>query len=147
MAREVWPRRRSTGGSALAGVLLLLMGAWQVAIGYAVAGGGVFVFTGGGYWYRGDHAGWGWVNLAIGVAAIVIGLGQLGLWRSLGWRGPPRWGTHPVPAMVVAAVSAVNQFLLAPQYPLWTSMVIAVDVFVIWGLATRTRERQGRPTP
>jgi hypothetical protein len=134
MTREDWLPRRSAGGSVLAGVLLLLMGAWQVAIGYAVAGGDVFVFTGGGYWYRGDNTGWGWVNLAIGLAAIVFGLGQLGVWRRFG-----PWGAHPVPAMVVAAVSAVNQVLLAPQYPLWTSIVIALDVFVIWGLATRTR--------
>ncbi|GAA2126453.1 hypothetical protein [Glycomyces algeriensis] len=134
MTREDWLPRRSAGGSVLAGVLLLLMGAWQVAIGYAVAGGDVFVFTGGGYWYRGDNTGWGWVNLAIGLAAIVFGLGQLGVWRRFG-----SWGAHPVPAMVVAAVSAVNQVLLAPQYPLWTSIVIALDVFVIWGLATRTR--------
>ncbi|MDN3243620.1 DUF7144 family membrane protein [Glycomyces tritici] len=134
MTREDWLPRRSAGGSVPAGVLLLLMGAWQVAIGYAVAGGDVFVFTGGGYWYRGDNTGWGWVNLAIGLAAIVFGLGQLGVWSRFA-----RWGAHPVPAMVVAAVSAVNQVLLAPQYPLWTSIVIALDVFVIWGLATRTR--------
>jgi hypothetical protein len=134
MTREDWLPRRSAGGSALAGVLLLLMGVWQVGIGYAVAAGDAFVFTGGGYWYRGDHTGWGWVNLAIGLAAIVIGLGQFGTWRRLG-----RWGAHPAPALAIAALSAMNQVLLAPQYPLWTSMVIALDVFVIWELAARPR--------
>jgi hypothetical protein len=140
MTREDWLPRRSAGGSALAGVLLLLMGVWQVGIGYAVAAGDAFVFTGGGYWYRGDHTGWGWVNLAIGLAAIVIGLGQFGTWRKLG-----RWSTHPAPALAIAALSAVNQALLAPSYPLWAAIVIAVDVFVIWELATRTRsEETGR---
>ncbi len=33
----------------------------------------------------------------------------------------------------------MNQFFLAPQYPLWSSLVIAVDVFVIWELTTRAR--------
>jgi hypothetical protein len=74
------------------------------------------------------------VNLAIGLAAIVVGLGQLGAWRRL-----TRWGAHPAPALAVAALSAVNQALLAPQYPLWAAVVIAVDVFVIWELATRAR--------
>ncbi|WP_205324435.1 hypothetical protein [Glycomyces sp. YM15] len=141
MTREDWLPRPSAGGSALAGVLLLVMGAWQLFIGYAVAVGGVSVFTGGGYWYRGDSTGWGWVNLVIGLAAFVIGLGQLGAWRRL-----TRWGAHPVPALAVASVSAVNQVLLAPQYPLWAGLAIAVDVFVIWALATRARpaERSDR---
>jgi hypothetical protein len=141
MTREDWLPRRIAGGSPLAGVLLLVMGAWQVFIGFAVAIGGVFVFTGGGYWYRGDSTGWGWVNLVIGLAAVVVGLGQLGAGRRL-----TRWGAHPVPALVVASVSAVNQVLLAPQYPLWSALAIAVDVFVIWDLATRARaaERSDR---
>lgn len=134
MTREDWLPRRSAGGSVLAGVLLLLMGVWQVVIGYAVAGGDAFVFTGGGYWYQGDNTGWGAVNLVIGLAAIVVGLGQLRVWRRVA-----RWGTHPVPALVIAAVSAINQVLLAPQYPLWSSVMIALDVIVIWVLATRSR--------
>ncbi|MFC3492855.1 DUF7144 family membrane protein [Glycomyces rhizosphaerae] len=136
MTREDWDPRRREGGSAFAGVLLLLVGAWQVFIGFAIAGGGAFIFTGGGYWYRGDNTGWGWVNIAVGLAAIVIGLGQLGLGRRL-----TRWGAHPTPALLVAAVSAINQCFLASQYPLWSSLVIAVDVFVIWELATRARAR------
>ncbi|MEV3937866.1 hypothetical protein AB0K52_18025 [Glycomyces sp. NPDC049804] len=136
MTREDWLPRRSAGGSALAGVLLLAMGAWQIGIGFAIAGGDAFVFTGGGYWYRGDNTGWGWVNLAIGFAAFVIGLGQLGMARRLA-----HWGTHPVPALVIAGACAVNQVLLAPQYPLWTSVVIAMDVFAVWALATRAPSR------
>ena len=134
MAREDWDPRRREGGSAFAGVLLLLVGAWQLFIGYAVAGGEAFVFTGGGYWYRADNTGWGWVNIVIGLAAIVIGLGQLGMGLRL-----TRWGANPSPALLVAVVSAMNQFFLAPQYPLWSSLVIAVDVFVIWELTTRAR--------
>lgn len=134
MTQEDWDPRRSVGGSAFAGVLLLLVGAWQVVIGYAVVGGDAFVFTGGGYWYRADDTGWGWINLGIGFAALVVGLGQLGLGRRL-----TRLATSPAPALLVAVVSGMNQFFLAPQYPLWASLVVAVDVFVIWGLTTRVR--------
>lgn len=134
MTQEDWGPRRSEDGSAFAGVLLLLVGAWQVFIGYAVVGGDAFVFSGGGYWYRGDNTGWGWVNFGIGLAALLVGLGQLGLGRR--WT---RLGTSASPALLVAVVSAMNQFFLAPQYPLWASLVIAVDVFVIWALTTRAR--------
>lgn len=134
MTQEDWDPRRVEGGSAFAGVLLLLVGAWQVFIGCAVVGGDAFAYTGGGYWYRADNTGWGWVNLGIGLAAVVVGLGQLGLGRRL-----TRLAVRPFPALLVAVVSAMNQFFLAPQYPLWASLVIAVDVFVIWALTTRVR--------
>ena len=39
----------------------------------------------------------------------------------------------------------MNQFFLAPQYPLWASLVIAVDVFVIWALTTRARPAARQP--
>ena len=140
MTREDWDPRRSEGGSAFAGVLLLLVGVWQVVIGYGIVAGGAFVFTGGGYWYRADDVWWGWVNLVIGAAAVVAGLGQLGLGRRL-----TRLAVSPTPALAVAVVSALNQFLLAPQYPLWASLAIAVDVFAIWVLATRVRQGDGEP--
>ena len=133
MTQGDWDPRRKPSGSAFAGVLLLLVGAWQVFIGYAVASGAAFVFTGGGYWYRADNTGWGWINLVIGLAAIVIGFAQLGPGRFL---APLRRAS---PALLVAVVSAMNQFFLAPQYPLWATLVIALDVFVIWDLTTRHR--------
>jgi hypothetical protein len=74
------------------------------------------------------------VNLGIGSAAVVVGFGQLGVGRRL-----TRLGTSTSPALLVAVVSALNQFFLAPQYPLWASLVIAVDVFAIWALTTRAR--------
>ncbi|RRR99768.1 DUF7144 family membrane protein [Glycomyces terrestris] len=133
MTEEDWhPRRRGTG-SPLAGILLLLVGAWQVFIGYAVASGDSYLFAGGGYWYRADNTGWGWVNLAIGLAAIGIGFLQLGAVRP---RRLERLRRGGYAGLLVAVVSAMNQFFLAPQYPLWATLVIAVDVFVIWALAT-----------
>ena len=142
MTQEDWTPRRGPDGSAFAGVLLLLVGAWQVAIGYAVASGQASVFTGGGYWYRADNTGWGWVNIVIGLAAIVIGLAQLGPGRIL---KPLR--RSPAPALLVAVVSAMNQFFLAPRYPLWSALVIAVNVFIIWDLTTRTRPTGGGQEP
>lgn len=137
MTREDWnPRTRHQpqGGLVFAGVLLLLVGAWQVFIGYAVASGEAFVFSGGGYWYRADNTGWGWVNLIIGIAAIAIGLGLVGATRRL-----RRLRTKTTLTLLVAVVSAMNQFFLAPQYPLWATLVIAIDVFVIWAVTTQAR--------
>ncbi|MEU6860823.1 hypothetical protein AB0B28_18345 [Glycomyces sp. NPDC046736] len=140
MSDQDWDPRRRPAGSVLAGVLLLLAGAWQVFVGYAVAGGETYLFTGGGYWYRADNTGWGWVNIAIGVAAIVIGLAQLGSGRRM-----ERLRRTAAPGLLVAVLSALNQFFLAPQFPLWATLVIAVDVIVIWELATRVRTEDDEP--
>ncbi|WP_194202057.1 DUF7144 family membrane protein [Glycomyces albidus] len=131
MTREDWAPRRRASGSPAAGVLLLLAGAWQVAIGYAAAAGVAFAVT--GYWYRADNPGWGWVNVAIGLAAIGTGVVQVGAVRS---RRLGRLRGAAYAGLVVAVVSAMHQCFLAAQYPLWATVVIAIDVFVIWALTT-----------
>ncbi|GAB3996008.1 hypothetical protein GCM10029992_14820 [Glycomyces albus] len=62
MTREEWnprPGPRPDGGLAVAAVLLLLSGAWQVFIGFSIATGESAAFSGDGYWHRADGAGWG----------------------------------------------------------------------------------------
>ncbi|WP_460496315.1 YihY/virulence factor BrkB family protein [Glycomyces tarimensis] len=134
MTREEWnprPRQRPRGGLFLAGVLMLLVGAWQIVIGCAVAGGQATVFSGGGYWYRADSAGWGWANLLIGIAGIALGLALLGATRRL-----RRLRAKIFLALLVAVVSGTNQCFLVPQYPLWSTLAIAFDVFIIWAVTT-----------
>ena len=41
-----------------------------------------------------------------------------------------------VVGIVVAVLSALSNFLFIPYYPLWALVIIALDVAVIWALAT-----------
>jgi hypothetical protein len=41
-----------------------------------------------------------------------------------------------VVGIVVAVLSALANFLFIPYYPLWALVIIALDVAVIWALAT-----------
>lgn len=34
----------------------------------------------------------------------------------------------------MAVLSALANFAFLPQYPLWSMVIIAVDVFIIWAL-------------
>ena len=43
--------------------------------------------------------------------------------------------------ITVAGISMVLEFAYIPHFPIWSVVVIAVDVAIIWGLATY------RPTP
>ncbi|GAA0437885.1 DUF7144 family membrane protein [Streptomyces luteireticuli] len=75
------------------------------------------------YVFRFSLAGWGWVHLFLGIAAIMIGVGlfRVSLWaRILG--------------VAIAALTLVANFLSAPYYPLWSIVVMALCAFVIWGL-------------
>ena len=45
-----------------------------------------------------------------------------------------------VVGIILAAMSAVANFLFIPYYPFWSIVVIALDVFVIWALLAGTSE-------
>jgi hypothetical protein len=72
----------------------------------------------------------GWIHLGVGAVVFTAGvcliLGQL--WaRVLG--------------VILALISAVENFLFIPYYPVWSLIVIAVDVFIIWALVTGDRRQ------
>jgi len=45
-----------------------------------------------------------------------------------------------VVGIVVASVSLIANFMFIPYYPLWSLLIIALDVAVIWALATYRTE-------
>ena len=83
------------------------------------------VFSGPGYEYTFRISGWGWVNLltALVVAAVAIGLFV---------NATATW----VAAVVVACLAMVVSFLWMPYYPTGSIVLIALDMAVIWGVAT-----------
>jgi hypothetical protein len=55
--------------------------------------------------------------------------------------------------IIIASLSIVIQFLWLPHYPIWAIVVIALDIFVIWAVATwespaarASREARGAPS-
>jgi HSP20 family molecular chaperone IbpA len=76
-----------------------------------------------GYLY--ESSAWGWIHIVMG---ILIGVVAFGLFWSTTWAR--------VAAIVIASLSIVSQFLWLPHYPVWAIVVIALDIFVIWAVAT-----------
>ena len=76
-----------------------------------------------------DYSAWGWAYMAIGVALILVGLalfaGQL-------------WAR--IVSVILAALSAIGNFLFIPAYPVWCLVVIALDVMIIYALCAHGRE-------
>jgi hypothetical protein len=48
------------------------------------------------------------------------------------------WGR--VVGIILAGVSALANFAFIPYYPVWSLVIIALDVFVIWALAAHGRD-------
>jgi hypothetical protein len=81
-----------------------------------------------------DFTMWGWVHLVGGTVVVLAGgallVGQT--WaRGVG--------------IALAIVSAITSFTFIAAYPVWCTIVIALDVVVIYALAVHGRELRTRP--
>lgn len=123
--------RPSSGGAWAAGaiftaaVLLMLAGGWQILQGLsAIFNDKVFV-VGVSYVWEFDLTAWGWIHLLLGIILVVVGIFLL---RGAGWAA--------ITGIVVAGISALANFMWLPYEPVWAALIIALDVLIIWALAS-----------
>ncbi|MGH3681045.1 MAG: DUF7144 family membrane protein [Natronosporangium sp.] len=125
MARSSSSQAWAVGGVVFAATMMIMLGVWQVIVGIAaIAEDSVFVTT-PDYTYDLDTTAWGWIHLVLGAVVAVTGFF---LYTGAAWARAV--------GIVLASLSAIANFLFLPYYPLWALVVIALDVFVIWALAT-----------
>jgi hypothetical protein len=105
--------------------LLITVGIFQVLQGLAALFSGDFYVVAPGNVFALNVTTWGWIHLIIGIIAFAVGIG---LFYGQSWaRGA---------GMGIAVVQALSQFMFLPHYPGWSIVIIALDVAVIWALAT-----------
>lgn len=80
----------------------------------------------GSYVHGPSLTGWGRIHLALGLLAAVTGASLL--------RGSSR---ARVPGVLLAALGLVAQFLFLPYEPVWSVVLMAVDVLVLRAPASR----------
>ncbi|MCF4141130.1 hypothetical protein L1856_36410 [Streptomyces sp. Tue 6430] len=120
------PVTTTGGGVTLAGTLMLCGGFLALLQGVAaIAGDDVYADV-GSYVYGLGLTGWGWIHLVLGVLAAVTGASLL--------RGSSR---ARVPGVLLASLGLVAQFLFLPYEPVWSAVVMAIDVLVIRVLVIR----------
>jgi dolichyl-phosphate-mannose--protein O-mannosyl transferase len=122
------PYRPEPSGWALSGVafaasVLTLIGCFQIIAGLVGIFDDDFYVVASNYTFDLDPSAWGWVHLLLGILLLVTGFGLLS--RSA-WAG--------VTAIVLAMLSAIENFFFIPYYPFWSILVIALAVWVIWAL-------------
>jgi len=119
----------STGASGWAffvGILLFMVGVFNIIWGLTallddkaltVGGQGVIVW---------DFTAWGWIHLILGL--VLIGT-ALGLFAGRGWA---RWT-----AIFFVMVNAFGRIAWMSTYPLWSILIITLDIIIIYQLAAR----------
>jgi hypothetical protein len=120
------------GIAVFAGVIMIVGGAFQAFEGLAAVVNDKYLVVVPNYIYAFDLTVWGWIHLLVGLGLVAVGIFLL---RGATWAR--------LAGMVVAAISAILNFVWLPYAPLWSITLIVIDVLVIWALASLLNQ----PTP
>jgi hypothetical protein len=128
------PEARSPSGWAVGftyfGALIMLMvGTFHAIMGFAGILENEFFVVTRNYVFEFDATAWGWIHLIAGLVVIFAGVGLFNgaVWaRTVG--------------VTMAVISAIASFGFIPYYPVWSIVIIALDVAVIWALTAHGRD-------
>ena len=126
--REKYEARQAVAGAftVLAATLMILSGLWGFFVGITgVLSGGFYATVPATYTFSLSPYWWGIAQLCIGAIVFAAGVCLL-----LGMT----WAR--VVGITFAVISALANFLFLPHYPIWSIIVIALDVIIIWALTT-----------
>jgi hypothetical protein len=115
---------KELGWLLFAGIILMLAGVLNLVWGIAAIGESRF-FVHNTTYILSDLNTWGWIILVIGALQLVAAFsiwagGQFGRWIGIG----------------SASLNAIAALMAIPAYPFWSLSLFALDVLVIFGLAT-----------
>ena len=112
------------------GLLMVMLGMFQATMGIVALFKDDYYLVGrNGLVLSLDYTAWGWVHLIIGILALAAGFGVLvgQMWAR-------------VIGIILALVSAVGNLVFIAAYPIWSTIVIVLDVLIIYALSVHGRE-------
>jgi len=127
--QERQPSGAAVGWTMFAAFMMILIGSFHAIAGLAGILEDEFYAITPNYVFEFDATTWGWVHLIGGVIVLLAGFGLFSgaVWaRTVG--------------VIVATISAIVSFVWIPWYPVWSIVVIGVDVAVIWALTAHGRD-------
>lgn len=123
------PSGWAIGFAAFAGTMMIIVGFFHAAVGLsALFTKGILVST-PNYVFSFNTTTWGWAHLILGVIVLLAGFGVFSgaVWaRTVG--------------VILIAISAIANFLFLPYQPIWSVLIIAVDIAAIWALTAHGRD-------
>ena len=119
-----------TGWVVFAGVMLAVVGIFQAIEGLvALFNHEFYLVSAKGLVVNVNYTTWGWVHLILGIVAVLTGFGLLAgnmLARIVG--------------VGIAALSAIVNMAFVSAYPVWSVIMISLDVIVIYAIVVHGRE-------
>lgn len=104
---------------AIAGFTALLRPTWYVATTHAL-----LVF---------NYSAWGWIDLAVGFIVLLAGFSIL---------HGSTWARFV--GVIMASISAIASLTSVNSYPIWSIVVITIDILVIYALTVHGAELRDR---
>ncbi len=118
-----------TGWVVFAGVMMIIAGILWTLVGFVAVFNNDWVVFGREAALFVDISGWGWLHVILGLLMLLAGF--LVIQGNLFGR---------TIAVILAVISIVVNFLWLPVYPIWSLVIIAIDVFVIYAVLVHGRE-------
>jgi hypothetical protein len=119
----------AVGWAGFAGVMLIMIGVMDFIQGLVAVVNDTFYVVGQEWVFELDITAWGWIHMILGVVLVASGVGI--------FTGNVAARTVGV---IVAAIAAVVNFAWLPYFPVWSIIVIAICVAVIWALTAHGRD-------
>jgi hypothetical protein len=119
----------AVGWAGFAGVMLIMIGVMDVIQGLVALANKEFYVIGQEWVFEFNVTTWGWIHLLLGIVLIASGIGIFSgnvMGRMVG--------------VIVAGLAAVVNFAWLPYFPVWSFILIAISVAVIWALTAHGRD-------
>ena len=119
----------AAGWAGFAGIMLILMGVLDMVQGLVAIIEDEFFLVTREWVFEFDVTAWGWIHLLLGAALILSGFGVFTgnvVARTVG--------------VIVAGLGIIANFAWLPYQPVWSSILIAVGIAVIWALTVHGRD-------
>jgi hypothetical protein len=129
VARESASTGWAVGFIVFAGVMMVMLGVFHALEGLTAIFKDQFFVATPNYLYSVDVTTWGWIHL---IGGIVVALAGFYVFSGSLWAR--------VIGIVLAGLSAIGNFVSIPYYPIWSLLMIALAVFVIWALTAHGRD-------
>jgi len=121
------------GWVVFGGVMLIMMGAFQVTMGLvALFNDGFYAVRSDGLVVNVDYNTWGWIHIIIGLVGVLVGVGLMAGNTAARIAG-----------VVIAFLSALANLAFTSAYPVWSVLVIVLDIIVIYAIIVHGRELKG----
>ena len=122
------------GWIAFAGTMMVLLGSFHAIQGLvALFNDEYFLVAQSGLVVTADFTAWGWAHLILGLIVVAAGAS---LFTGHMWAR--------IIGVLLALFSAVVNLAFLAAYPLWSAIMIVLDVLVIWAITVHGSEVKSR---